>query len=183
LNLAIQYASRATSLIQDTQDQTSELLNLVRKIRSVARKMTLSDPQRGEQKRHQEVMEQLKEQAGKITQMSVTEPIDSVLAEVPVQFSRPVSKKQAMLKLDDAANQLELQKTVLADTHEGIMQTLDSLTQTIGADKQGLSSEQLAIAVDHIEKTAEVMSQCAEVTKTAQKQAASEMFARIFKTL
>ena len=51
LHMAIQYASRASSLIQETEEQTGELLNLVHQIRSMARKMTLPDIREAERQK------------------------------------------------------------------------------------------------------------------------------------
>ena len=56
LHMAIQYASRATSLIQETEEQTVELLSLVNQIRSMARKMTLPDVRDAEREQTQTQM-------------------------------------------------------------------------------------------------------------------------------
>ena len=59
LHMAIQYASRASSLIQETEEQTGELLNLVHQIRSMARKMTLPDIREAERQKTESRMNKL----------------------------------------------------------------------------------------------------------------------------
>ena len=51
LHMAIQYASRASSLIQETEEQTGELLNLVHQDSFHGTKMTLPDIREAERQK------------------------------------------------------------------------------------------------------------------------------------
>ena len=117
LHMAIQYASRASSLIQETEEQTGELLNLVHQIRSMARKMTLPDIREAERQKTETRMNKLWDEVQKFSGAETVSMMDdSFKKAVPSTTS---GKEQALANLDKAAHQLELQRTALADTAQG----------------------------------------------------------------
>jgi len=188
LSLAIQYASRATSLIQETQSQTGELLSLVHKIRSVARRMTLPDLGDSDRKQHQAQLNELWAEAGKFSELTAGGFSAENARARGVEMAKPDGKNDtaerkqlALSKLDEAVSQLERQRNVLDDTAAGVTQTIDLLTRASRQTNDLKAAERQSLSFDHIEKTAEMMAMRAEVTKSAQKEAATEMFANIFK--
>ena len=88
-----------------------------------------------------------------------------------------------MANLDGAAHQLELQRSALADTANGVRETIDLLTRSGTAEAMGSSDPALKATIDHVEKSAAVMAERAEITKAAQKKAASALFTQILKTI
>jgi len=183
LHMAIQYASRATSLIQETEEQTGELLNLVNQIRSMARKMTLPDIRDAEREKTQTQMNKLWGEVNKIAGDEAT-PIKKIAIEQATDKQATLSsKQQALANLDGAAHQLELQRSALADTANGVRETIDLLTRSGTAEAMGSSDPALKATIDHVEKSAAVMAERAEITKAAQKKAASALFTQILKTI
>ena len=92
LHMAIQYASRATSLIQETEEQTGELLNLVNKIRSMARRMTLPDVRDAERQKTESEMNKLWGEVNKITGQEGL-PRKSSEKQVSADIAAPISSK------------------------------------------------------------------------------------------
>lgn len=183
LHMAIQYASRATSLIQETEEQTGELLNLVNQIRSMARKMTLPDVRDAEREKTQTQMNKLWGEVNKIAGDEATPISKGEIARATDKQSTLSSKQQALANLDGAAHQLELQRAALADTASGVKQTIDLLTRSGTAEAIGSSDPALKATIDHVEKSAAVMAERAEITKAAQKKAASALFTQILHTI
>ena len=93
------------------------------------------------------------------------------------------SKQQALANLDGAAHQLELQRSALADTASGVKETIDLLTRSGTVAAMGSADPALKATIDHVEKSAAVMAERAEVTKAAQKKAASALFTQILQTI
>ena len=179
LHMAIQYASRATSLIQETEEQTGELLNLVNKIRSMARRMTLPDVRDAERQKTESEMNKLWEEVNKITGQEGL-PRKSSEKQVSADIAAPISSKQkALSHLDDAAHQLELQRSALSETAIGVRETIDILTRSGLGDAFVSEDPSMKATIDHVEKSAAVMAERAEMTKAAQKQAASALFTQI----
>jgi len=179
LTMAIQYASRATSLIQETEQQTGELLNLVNQIRSMARKMTLPDIRDTDRKKTETQINKLWGEVSKITSPDVVDSLND-----PMPMSRPsgsalTDKQKALSNLDKAAAQLELQRDALAETSAGVMETIDILTRTASANIMTSKNPSLKASIDHVEKSAAMMAERAQTTKAAQKQAASALFTQI----
>ena len=181
LHMAIQYASRASSLIQETEEQTGELLNLVHQIRSMARKMTLPDIREAERQKTETRMNKL---WGEVQKFSGTETVSMMDSSFKKAMpSTPSGKEQALANLDKAANQLELQRTALADTAQGVRQTIDMLTKSGTPDEMFYRDPAFKPAIDHVEKSAAVMAERAEITKAAQKKAASALFTQILQII
>jgi flagellin-like hook-associated protein FlgL len=179
LTMAIQYASRATSLIQETEQQTGELLNLVNQIRSMARKMTLPDIRDTDRKKTETQINKL---WGEVSKITSPDGVDSL--NDPMPMSRPTDsaltdKQKALSNLDKAAAQLELQRDALAETSAGVMETIDILTRTASANIMTSKNPSLKASIDHVEKSAAMMAERAQTTKAAQKQAASALFTQI----
>lgn len=183
LHMAIQYASRATSLIQETEEQTGELLNLVNQIRSMARKMTLPDVRDAEREKTQTQMTKLWGEVNKIAGDEATPISRNEIDRATNEQSSVSTKQQALANLDGAAHQLELQRSALADTASGVRETIDLLTRSGTAAAMGSSDPALKATIDHVEKSAAVMAERAEVTKAAQKKAASALFTQILHTI
>ena len=78
---------------------------------------------------------------------------------------------------------MELQRAALADTASGVKQTIDLLTRSGTAEAIGSSDPALKATIDHVEKSAAVMAERAEITKAAQKKAASALFTQILHTI
>ena len=107
LHMAIQYASRATSLIQETEEQTGELLNLVNKIRSMARRMTLPDVRDAERQKTESEMNKLWGEVNKITGQEGL-PRKSSEKQVSADIAAPISSKQkALSHLDEASSKCD----------------------------------------------------------------------------
>jgi hypothetical protein len=78
---------------------------------------------------------------------------------------------------------LELQRTALADTAQGVRQTIDMLTKSGTPDEMFYRDPAFKPAIDHVEKSAAVMAERAEITKAAQKKAASALFTQILQII
>lgn len=183
LHMAIQYASRATSLIQETEEQTGELLTLVNQIRSMARKMTLPDVRDAERQKTESEMNKLWGEVNKIAGQEGI-PLKSSEAKISADTSAdtkaPIpSKQQALSHLDNAAHQLELQRSALSETAVGVRETIDILTRSGMGDAFGSSDPAMKATIDHVEKSAAVMAERAEMTKAAQSKAATALFTQI----
>ena len=183
LHMAIQYASRATSLIQETEEQTGELLTLVNQIRSMARKMTLPDVRDAERQKTESEMNKLWGEVNKIAGQEGI-PLKSSEAKVSADTSAdtkaPIpSKQQALSHLDNAAHQLELQRSALSETAVGVRETIDILTRSGMGEAFGSSDPAVKATIDHVEKSAAVMAERAEMTKAAQSKAATALFTQI----
>lgn len=183
LHMAIQYASRATSLIQETEEQTGELLTLVNQIRSMARKMTLPDVRDAERQKTESEMNKLWGEVNKIAGQEGI-PLKSSEAKISANTSAdtkaPIpSKQQALSHLDNAAHQLELQRSALSETADGVRETIDILTRSGMGDTFGSSDPAMKATIDHVEKSAAVMAERAEMTKAAQSKAATALFTQI----
>ncbi len=179
LHMAIQYASRATSLIQETEEQTGELLNLVNKIRSMARRMTLPDVRDAERQKTENEMNELWGEVNKITGQ-VGLPRKSSEIKISADIAAPISSKEiALSHLDNAAHQLDLQRSALSDTAIGVRETIDILTRSGFGDAFGSKDPSMKATIDHVEKSAAVMAERAEMTKAAQKKAATALFTQI----
>lgn len=183
LHMAIQYASRATSLIQETEEQTGELLTLVNQIRSMARKMTLPDVRDAERQKTESEMNKLWGEVNKIAGQEGI-PLKSSEAKISADTSAdtkaPIpSKQQALSHLDNAAHQLELQRSALSETAVGVRETIDILTRSGMGDAFGSSGPAMKVTIDHVEKSAAVMAERAEMTKAAQSKAATALFTQI----
>lgn len=183
LHMAIQYASRATSLIQETEEQTGELLTLVNQIRSMARKMTLPDVRDAERQKTESEMNKLWGEVNKIAGQEGI-PLKSSEAKISADTSAdtkaPIpSKQQALSHLDNAAHQLELQRSALSETAVGVRETIDILTRSGMGDGFGSSDPAMKATIDHVEKSAAVMAERAEMTKAAQSKAATALFTQI----
>ena len=183
LHMAIQYASRATSLIQETEEQTGELLTLVNQIRSMARKMTLPDVRDAERQKTESEMNKLWGEVNKIAGQEGI-PLKSseakILADTSADTKAPIpSKQQALSHLDNAAHQLELQRSALSETAVGVRETIDILTRSGMGDAFGSSDPAMKATIDHVEKSAAVMAERAEMTKAAQSKAATALFTQI----
>jgi len=183
LHMAIQYASRATSLIQETEEQTGELLTLVNQIRSMARKMTLPDVRDAERQKTESEMNKLWGEVNKIAGQEGI-PLKSSEAKISADTSAdtkaPIpSKQQALSHLDNAAHQLELQRSALSETAVGVRETIDILTRSGMGEAFGSSDPAMKATIDHVEKSAAVMAERAEMTKAAQSKAATALFTQI----
>ena len=187
LHMAIQYASRATSLIQETEEQTGELLTLVNQIRSMARKMTLPDVRDAERQKTESEMNKLWGEVNKITgqegiplKSSEAKISADTSAETSADTKAPIpSKQQALSHLDNAAHQLELQRSALSETAVGVRETIDILTRSGMGEAFGSSDPAMKATIDHVEKSAAVMAERAEMTKAAQSKAATALFTQI----
>ena len=179
LHMAIQYASRATSLIQETEEQTGELLTLVNQIRSMARKMTLPDVRDAERQKTESEMNKLWGEVNKIAGQEGI-PLKSSEAKISADAKAPIpSKQQALSHLDNAAHQLELQRSALSETADGVRETIDILTRSGMGDTFGSSDPAMKATIDHVEKSAAVMAERAEMTKAAQSKATTALFTHI----
>ncbi|MBL6606395.1 MAG: hypothetical protein ISQ23_06425 [Alphaproteobacteria bacterium] len=183
LHMAIQYASRATSLIQETEEQTGELLTLVNQIRSMARKMTLPDVRDAERQKTESEMNKLWGEVNKIAGQEGI-PLKSSEAKISADTSAdtkaPIpSKQQALSHLDNAAHQLELQRSALSETAVGVRETIDILTRSGMGEAFSSSDPAMKATIDHVEKSAAVMAERAEMTKAAQSKAATALFTQI----
>ena len=187
LHMAIQYASRATSLIQETEEQTGELLTLVNQIRSMARKMTLPDVRDAERQKTESEMNKLWGEVNKIAgqegiplKSSEAKISADTSAETSADTKAPIpSKQQALSHLDNAAHQLELQRSALSETAVGVRETIDILTRSGMGEAFGSSDPAMKATIDHVEKSAAVMAERAEMTKAAQSKAATALFTQI----
>lgn len=187
LHMAIQYASRATSLIQETEEQTGELLTLVNQIRSMARKMTLPDVRDAERQKTESEMNKLWGQVNKIAgqegiplKSSELKISANTSADTSADTKAPIpSKQQALSHLDNAAHQLELQRSALSETAVGVRETIDILTRSGMGEAFGSSDPAMKATIDHVEKSAAVMAERAEMTKAAQSKAATALFTQI----
>ena len=72
-----------------------------------------------------------------------------------------------------------MQRSALSETAIGVRETIDILTRSGLGVTFVSENPSMKATIDHVEKSAAVMAERAEMTKAAQKQAASALFTQI----
>ena len=169
LHMAIQYASRASSLIQETEEQTGELLNLVHQIRSMARKMTLPDIREAERQKTETRINNL---WGEVQKFSGTETVSMMDGTFKKAVPSTPSGKEQHLPIW-IRRHINWNCSHRSGRYARVRQTIDMLTKSGTPDEMFYRDPAFKPAIDHVEKSAAVMAEHAEITKAAQKKAAS----------